>query len=127
MIPENVKKLLKRWKILYLATSRKDGTPNLIAVESLGLVDNDTKILISDCHFNKTRINLMENNKISLIATNKKEYFQIKGTAEYQTSGKYFDKAVKLCEKYNYKAIASIVISINEIYNLKAYQNSRIL
>ena len=96
MIPEKVKKLLKRWKVIYLATSSKNGIPNLIAVESCGIFDN--KILIADCHFDKTLNNLKENTKVSILAAGNKEYFQIKGAAEYLTSGKYFDKVVYILE-----------------------------
>jgi len=119
MIPENVKKLLKEGKTIFLATSSKSAIPNLVAVESCGLVDN--KILIADCHLGKTLANLKENNKVSVLVTDSKEYFQIKGTSEYQTSGKHFDKTLKDLEGTEYKLKGMVIISPEEIYDLQKY------
>ena len=119
MIPENVKKLLKRWKVIHLATSSKEGIPNLIAVECCGIAGD--KILIADCHFGKTKKNLDENKRVSILTENNKEHYQIKGTAEYQTSGKYFDKIVKILEGTGYQAKGIILVSCDEIYDLDKY------
>lgn len=118
MIPENVKKLLKRWKLIYFATSSKEGIPNLIAAESCGLMNE--KIAIADCHFNKTLSNLKENSNVAVIASGKKEWYQIKGTSEYLTSGKDFDKAAKMLEGTDFKAKGLVLISIKEIYDLNS-------
>jgi predicted pyridoxine 5'-phosphate oxidase superfamily flavin-nucleotide-binding protein len=119
MIPDNVKRLLKEGKTIFLATSSKAATPNLVAVESCGLVDN--KILIADCHLGKTSANIKENNKVSILVTDNKEYFQIKGIAEYQTKGKHFDKISKDLEGTEYTAKGIVLISCNEIYDLQNY------
>ena len=116
MIPENIKKLLKIWKILYLATSTKEGVPNLIAVECCGIASD--KILIADCHFEKTKKNLDENKRVAILTESNKEHYQIKGTAEYQSSGKYFDKIVKMLEGTGYQARGIILVSCDEIYDL---------
>ncbi|MBS3065463.1 pyridoxamine 5'-phosphate oxidase family protein [Candidatus Pacearchaeota archaeon] len=119
MIPENIKKLLKRWKVIHLSTSSKEGIPNLIAVECCGVVSD--KILIADCHFGKTKKNLDENKRVAILTENNKEHYQIKGIAEYQTSGKYFDKIVKMLEGTGYQAKGVIAVSCDEIYDLDKY------
>lgn len=119
MIPENVKKLLKSGNTVFLATSSKNAAPNLIAVESCGL-SND-KILIADCHFNKTEANLKENSKVSILVTDNKEYFQIKGISEYKTNGKEFNEMSKELEGTGYTAKGAVVVSCNEIYDLQRY------
>jgi predicted pyridoxine 5'-phosphate oxidase superfamily flavin-nucleotide-binding protein len=119
MIPENVKNLLKEGRTIFLATSSKSAIPNLVAVESCGLADN--KILIADCHLGKTLANLRENDKVSILATDNKEYFQIKGIAEYQLKGDHFNKISKELEGTEYKLKGVVVISLNEIYDLQRY------
>lgn len=119
MIPENIKNLLKEGRIIFLATSSKNTIPNLVAVESCGLADN--KILIADCHLGKTLVNLKENNKVSILTTDNKEYFQIKGIAEYQIKGKHFDKVLKELEGTEYKLKGVVAVSPNEIYDLQRY------
>jgi predicted pyridoxine 5'-phosphate oxidase superfamily flavin-nucleotide-binding protein len=123
MIPENIRKLLKEGRTIFLATSSKSAIPNLVAVESCGLVDN--KILIADCHLGKTLANLKENDNVSILTTDNKEYFQIKGVAEYQIKGKHFDKILKELEGTEYKLRGIVLISCNEIYDLQRY--SRLL
>jgi len=120
MIPEKVKKLLKEGKTIYLATSSKNKSPNLVAVECIGLIKN--KVLIADCHFNKTRKNLKENNKAAILTTGNGEFFQIKGKTEYQTSGKAFDKAVKSLIGTDLKAEGVVLVSCDEIYDLVNYK-----
>lgn len=119
MIPENVKKLLKEGRTIFLATSSKGAIPNLVAVESCGLADN--KILIADCHLGKTLVNLKENDKVSILTTDNKEYFQIKGIAEYQLKGKHFDKISKELEGTKYKLKGMVIVSPTEIYDLQRY------
>lgn len=120
MIPENIKKLLKGGKTIFLATSSKSAIPNLVAVESCGLVDD--KILIADCHLDKTLVNLKENNKVSILTTDDdREYFQIKGRVEYQIKGEHFDKISKELEGTGYKLKGVIVVSPIEIYDLQRY------
>ncbi len=119
MIPDNIKKLPKEGKNIFLATSSKNAVPNPVTVESCGLADD--KILIADCHLGKTLANLKENDKVSVLATDNKEYFQIKGTAEYQTKGKHFDKISKDLEGTGYTAKGIVIVSCSEIYDLQNY------
>jgi len=111
---------MRKGRVVFLATSSKGCMPNLIAAEFCGLCDD--KILIADCHFSKTLANLKENPTASILLTNNKEYFQLKGTSEYLISGKYFDKVCKICEGTSYKAKGAVLISINEIYDLNTYE-----
>lgn len=120
MIPEKVKNLLKKEETIFLATSSKDATPNLVAVESCGRVDGN-KVLIADCHMGKTAKNLKENNKVSILATDEEEYFQIKGTSEYQTEGEHFDRMSEKLKGTEYTVKGMVVITCKEIYDLQRY------
>ena len=109
------KKLLDKGRVVCLCTASKNGKPNAIFAESW-LFKN--KVLIVDCHMKKTVKNLKENNQVSLIAQNCKEYYQIKGIAEYCIKGKWLEKARQIVKGTKYKAKGTVVISIKEVYDL---------
>ena len=113
---EKIRKIIRKGRIIALATASKDGKPDLICVECCGLFDN--KILIADCQFNKTLLNLKDNSQVSIMISNGKDYFQIKGKAEYFTSGKWFDKVTKINEGTEYKPKGALLVSCEEIYDL---------
>ena len=98
-LTEEVKESLKG-NLCYLATSSKDGKPNVVPaglVEPLG----DSEILIVDVLFNKTRRNLEENPQatIAVTDTSRLRGFQIKGRTEIVTSGELFDFACRLAKE----------------------------
>ena len=111
-----LKRLLKKGNIIFLATSSKFAEPNLIAVESLGL--NKNKLLIADCQFNKTLRNLKQNKKVSILVTNNKEYYQLKGKAEYSNKGKLFEEIRKTLKNSQYKPKGVMLMTIKEIWDL---------
>lgn len=120
MIPEKVKKLMTKDRIIYIATASKEGVPNLVAAEFCGLYDN--KMLVADCHFDKTFKNLKENPKTSILLTDEESYFQIKGECEYLTEGEYFDIVKKICEGTEYSPKGAVLFSCDEIYDLNTYE-----
>lgn len=119
MIPEKIKSFLAKEKVIYFTTSSRDNAPNVVAVESCGI--HEDKILIADCHLSKSAKNLKENNKVAILVTDNNEYYQIKGTAEYLTSGKYFEEVTKICDGTKYVAKAAVLISCQEVYDLDKY------
>jgi predicted pyridoxine 5'-phosphate oxidase superfamily flavin-nucleotide-binding protein len=118
MIPEKVKSLLNKNEIIFLATSSKENNPNVVCVSCQGIFND--KILIGKFMLNKTLSNLQENNKISIILTNDKEYYQIKGTAECFESGKWFEKVLELNKGSEYTPSGAVLISPKEIYDLSS-------
>lgn len=109
------KKLFDKGKIACLCTASKNGKPNAIFAESWVF---ENKVLIVNCHMNKTVKNLKENKKVSLTAQNGKEYYQIKGTAQYLTKGKWLEKAKQIVKGTGYTAKSAVLISIKEVYDL---------
>lgn len=120
MIPEKIKKQLKPGKIVYFATSSKKSIPNLVAVEVFDVLSN--KILIADCHFNKTRKNIKENKSAAMITAGNGGFFQIKGKIDYQTSGKNFNRLVKSLKGTKFKANGIVIMSCDEVYDLDKYK-----
>lgn len=105
--------------ILSLATCDLENRPNTVAVSYCRVVEGN-KILITDNYMNKTRINLLMNNKVALAiwTSDQKEGYQFKGIAEYLISGKW-KKAVN--EDPNNKGEAhkaAVLVTVEEIWDL---------
>lgn len=107
--------LLKRKKIVVLATSSLKNEPRAILVE-INQVEND-KIIITDNEMKITRKNLLENKKVFILAF-KEDYsycLKISGEAEYYAKGKYFDFVKKLEANKDFSPKGAVVITIKEI------------
>ncbi len=81
----------KREEITVFATIDDDGMPNVIYATCVGLYEN-RDFVVADNYFDKTRRNIKRGSKASfLFMTKDGKAYQIKGTLEYETSGKIFD------------------------------------
>jgi hypothetical protein len=114
-----MKEAFGKMKIFPVATASKDGTPNVIPIGIVELV-NDETIWITDNFMNKTLSNLRTNPKIALYVWGPdiKGCFQIKGTASIRSSGKEYDE---MREKINRKnpalpARSLIIVRITEVF-----------
>ena len=83
-----LKEAISKMKVFPVATATKDGTPNVIPIAVVELVDDET-LWITDNFMNKTLSNLRTNPKIALYVWGPeiKGCFQIKGVASIRTSG----------------------------------------
>jgi predicted pyridoxine 5'-phosphate oxidase superfamily flavin-nucleotide-binding protein len=111
----NWKDCFKEGKELVLATSSSKGKPNANIVISLGFLDN--KLIVADCSMVTTINNLIENPRICVIGG----YFKIIGKVEILSSGKYFDKCVKIVASQDKTLKVKNVIAINveDIFDLE--------
>ncbi|WP_456375011.1 pyridoxamine 5'-phosphate oxidase family protein [Methanocaldococcus sp.] len=111
-------------EIVFLATSSKDGIPNVSAMRAVKVLDAEKGIvLIADNYMNKTLKNILENPNVALTTANCKEVpYQYKGKAEYYTEGEYLKIAEEVDKalKPELKPKGAVVIKITEIYNLKS-------
>jgi hypothetical protein len=99
---------------IILATSSKENIPHAIIVISLGLLSN--KLLIGACLTKTSLGNIKNNNRVSLVAKYKNEYYRIDGQAKIYSTGKYFDIAYKKSKPPMPKS--AIVIDIKEVFDL---------
>lgn len=99
---------------LILSTSSLNGKTHSIVVISAGFAGN--KLLINACQTKKSLKNIKENQFVSIVSMNKKEYYSIEGTAEIYSFGKYFDLSVK--RNKGFKVKKSIVVSIKNVFDL---------
>lgn len=82
-------------KPMHIATVNKDNNPNLAVASDVMVIDSD-KIIVSVTEMVNTPQNIQYNNNVVLTVFNEKyEGLRIYGTAEFYTSGKYYE----LCEK----------------------------
>jgi uncharacterized protein len=116
----DMKEALGKMKVFPFATASKDGTPNVIPLGIVWLIDDDT-IWVVDNFMNKSLSNLRLNPKVAFYVWGPeiKGCFQIKGVAAIKTSGKEFDE---MKERVNQKnpalpARSLVVIKITEVFD----------
>lgn len=125
MSPE-IQELISQ-NILYLATSSKDGLPNAVPIGGKKVL-NDSTILIIDVLLNKTKNNIIENPNVAIIVQNLNQHnpmsYQIKGTAEIHTEGKYFQQVVdfyknlkKESKRKKREVKSAVLVKVNEIFD----------
>ncbi|MDD1772240.1 MAG: pyridoxamine 5'-phosphate oxidase family protein [Methanomassiliicoccales archaeon] len=119
-MPTEVKEALSKQKPVPIATATKDGTPNVIFIGLLKILDDET-IMLVDNFFLKTAANLSENPRISLLCydTETKKSYQIKGSVKVQRSGPQFDEMRKWVQSVNPKlpAKAAIIVKVEAVYD----------
>jgi len=107
--------LLTRRSIVAFATADSKGKSRVIIVEA-NKAEGD-KIIITDNEMLTTKNNILENNQVA-ISANEADYsycLKITGTAEYQTTGEYFEyvKNVEGNKTRNPKGV--IIITLTEV------------
>lgn len=118
MLNENVKKLLENsmWDLATCA----DGEPNVVPV-AFKFVTEDGKLAVGDVFLETTLKNIRENNgriAISVYDAKSLEGYQVKGRAEYLTSGEIVDTFKQMVEKmFNGAATAkgALLITLEKI------------
>lgn len=75
-----------------LATISREGVVNVVPVSSIKVLDG--KILLVNYFMDKTLENILANPDVSLVAWTKMIGYQVKGSAQYKTSGDTFDMVV---------------------------------
>lgn len=112
--------------LVFLATSSKEGVPNVVPVGFARPLDAET-ILIADNYLNKTRQNLDENPRLALIPSDAKAFpFQIKGTVEIFESGEYFDQVTEWAQNVmtELEPKSAILFKVEEIYSVQPGPNA---
>lgn len=116
---DEMKAVFSKTKVFPMATASKTGVPNVAPMASVELAD-DVTIWIMDNYMQKTLENLKENPAVALYIwdPDTKRCFQVKGSAEIQTSGEAYEKSrAKMKAKSEaYPAKSLIVISITEVF-----------
>ena len=121
MITDEMKELLEN-NAVALSTIDSEGNPHTIAVAACKIVED--KIIITDNFMKETPENLNRNNKATIAVWSKEweqddcKAFEIKGTAEYLTKGKWIEFVKKLRENQGLAAKGAIVLTPIKIKKL---------
>jgi uncharacterized protein len=121
VMTEEMMDAIEKDNVVFLATATVEGTPNVVPIGFARPIDNKT-IMIVDNYMNKTRKNLENNPKASLIVRDaSKAPYQFKGTVEIVESGKYFDEAVDWAKSVMSQLApkAAILLKVEEIYSVQ--------
>jgi len=119
-LTDEIKESLAVMKIVFLATSSKDGIPNVVPIGAFKLLDNET-LLISDQYFQKTLQNMVENPVVALSWWGEKGGFQIKGPVTIHTDDEIFRQDVAWMKEVrpHLAAKSAVVMKIAEAYHVK--------
>jgi len=120
-VTKDIQDSLKSTKVAYLATSAKDGTPNVVPIGAFKFLDDET-LLISDQFFKKTLQNLQENPKIALTWWGEKGGFQIKADVTLHTDDDIFREDVTWVKsiKETLEPKSAVVGKITAVYLVKS-------
>lgn len=105
---EEIKQMLDE-NIVYLATSTKEGKPNVVPIGLVSAI-SDNEVLIGDVWFKKTRKNLEENAQVAISFTDVKRWdsYQLKGKAKIYKSGAIYEKSFDIMKKQAEKREGSV-------------------
>ena len=117
VLPELV---IKSWKNrvgpIVFSTVDDNGIPNVIYATCVCLYDMET-IVIADNYFNKTRKNIINGSKGSILFLNgDNKSFQIKGSIKYHITGEVYDD-MKKWNPIKHPGIAAVAIKVDEVYS----------
>ena len=121
-IPTEIKNLFEK-SIVAFATVDKDSKPNCVAIACCKVV-TPNQVLITDNFFNKTRINLLKNNQVALSFWEPEDNptgnhgYQLKGIAEYITSGKWKGIVDNDPNNRGLAHKAAVLVTVTEIWDL---------
>lgn len=120
-INSGIKKLIEK-NALALATIDENGNPHCVAVGYPKVVSKN-QIILSVIYIVETIKNIERNNNVALVVWNKNweevcEGYELKGKAEYFTSGKWKEFVDNLPENKNESAKGTILITVDKIKKL---------
>ena len=118
-ITNEMKDVAAKAKVWAVATSTKDGVPNVVTI-AFGKVISDNQILLANVFMKKTEENIKANPKVAASVWDMESMrgYQFKGDAKIETSGRFFDKAVQIVKSATPQLTpkAAVIVEVQEIY-----------
>jgi len=101
------------------STTNNNGTPNVVAIASKKIVNNDI-IWVIDTFFKKTKENILQNNKVAIAMWKEGKGYQIKGVSTYHSEGETFEEAKNWILKLRPQKIVKgvVEIKVTEIFSI---------
>ncbi len=120
---QEMQEMFNRTGIKQLATADKNGVPNVVPINFMKILDDET-ILASAVFMTKTFNNLKENSVCSISVWEGFKGFQFKGSVTIETSGSVFDETQTWTEEEGkklglpLKSKGAVVIKLTDIYSI---------
>jgi len=118
-IPQEIQAFFEQVPVMALSTADEMGIPNVSAIASKIIMDDETIWTIDTGH-HKTLQNIEKNGNVALAFWSGSVGYQIKGKAVHHTKGEIFEKGKKWILSLKPQKIVKgvIEIKINNIYYL---------
>ena len=115
-LPQDVRKAWsERQAAVILTTVDKKGTPNSIYATCVSKF-NDSTLVIADNYFNKTRQNILNGSRASILFITKSgKSYQIKGPVHYYSNGPIY-KDMKQWNPEKHPGHAAVALTVEEVY-----------
>ena len=119
MLTKEIIDFFEQVPIMALATVDNEGVPNVSAIASKKVIDENTLWTIDTFH-KKTLQNIKQNGNVSIAMWKDSKGYQIKGKARHYTEGDIFEKGKEWILKLKPQKIVKgvIEIKIEQIYYL---------
>ncbi|MFA5746383.1 MAG: pyridoxamine 5'-phosphate oxidase family protein [archaeon] len=113
-----IKKIIEN-NDLAVATVDKQNKPNVVFVCCAKVISKN-QIILTDNYMKKTKENILINKNISIAVSDTKleKGYQLKGTVEYHSTGKWLKFVKDLKENKGFPAKGALVITIKEVIEL---------
>jgi hypothetical protein len=120
-INEELRTLIEE-NVLALATVDENANPHCIAVAFVKAV-SDNQILVTNNYMSETIKNIKRNPNVALVVWNKEWEescvgYELRGSAEYFTSGRWYEAVKKVPENEGEPCKGAILITISSIKKL---------
>lgn len=97
-----------------IATVMEQGTPNVIGVAFVKVVDD--QIVVTDNFMNQTIKDIKHNSRVAVVVWDKDmEGFKLLGEAKYFDSGKWVDMVKEMPENKDMPAKGALVITVDRV------------
>jgi len=119
IIPQEIQDFFEQVPVMAISTVDAKGIPNVSAIASKKIIDDDTIWTIDTFH-NKTLQNIKQNGNVAIALWKDSVGYQIKGKATHYKSGEVFEKGKAWILTLKPQKIVKgvIVIKVTDIYYL---------
>lgn len=120
-LTQDMKDVMEKTSGYAIATSTKDGTPNVVPIHFIKILSDD-EIMLADIFMKKTFENIQQNPIMAISVwdwdVKPRKGYQFKGTPRIETSGKIFDMAVEMvkAEKPDLAPKSAVIVKITDIF-----------
>ena len=126
-VPDEVKDVFEKQRIISMATADISGRPNVILVRMWWWEGEDTLVVV-DNYLNKTRRNLEANPHVAFVGWDKeaRRSYQIKDRAEILKDGPIYEKGHKRAanREHPLPGKAVVVVAVKEVYEAMAGESA---